>query len=205
MNERVISLCKRGAIFILGSNFHLKQGLYKGSTCSVLAHEVELEQWEWTELCLFILVSLPVDGLLTEMSCPSVKMCWGCPLSPPPALWDELMLTWIGMEKKKSVILAVSPGLSLILFHSFSVAYGWGSLFYPQFRIPSLPIKNLEENVISFPLPIPIRYSPSSLLRSVSSLSLYVLGSFLSAHIASPCDYLGCWFGCNSRDQTAMM
>lgn len=117
--------------------------------------------------------------------------------------WTDADLNWNG--KKKSVILAVSPGLSLILFHSFSVAYGWGSLFYPQFRIPSLPIKNLEENVISFPLPIPIRYSPSSLLRSVSSLSLYVLGSFLSAHIASPCDYLGCWFGCNSRDQTAMM
>lgn len=133
---------------------------------------------------------------------------WGC---VGLVLWAlhllyELNWCWVELEwKKKSVFLAISPGLSLILFYSFSVAFGWGSLFYPQFRIPSLPIKNLEENVISFPLPIPVRYSPSSLLRSVSSLSIHMSGSVLSAQIASACDYLGYWFGCNSSDQTAMI
>lgn len=97
---------------------------------------------------------------------------WGCLQSPPPALEVELMLSWIGM--RKMCLFDSFSWIVLIVFHSSWVDVV--ALFYPQFRIHILPpIRTLGEKCHLF----------AFIYWLISSLSIYILGSFLSPHTYS--------------------
>lgn len=71
-------------------------------------------------------------------------------MSPPPALWVELMLSWIGM---RGMCLLGSFSWMILNFIPFSSGGLWVEAFCcPPFRIPHFPpSENLEVSVLSSP------------------------------------------------------